>query len=220
MAAGWDRTGIQEIKKNKIEIGAIEQKCHGFYYVQSGDYYYGAFVGSKVLKDADGNYILKKDCENDGLAYDSKGHLVIAYMKLYRTIDNLTTGEVEKALNQYMPAYGYESYDDYILDYYKKPDGSRYESVSELLRNDENALNDLSKYKDMEMPGDDNKVESDPALRYDKFYQNIMGFQVGDAEDMDALLGNIDHGHGHGEWVSNDPSLSIGSYMTDKLDET
>ena len=31
MTAGWDRTGIQEIKKNKIEIGAIEQKCHGFY---------------------------------------------------------------------------------------------------------------------------------------------------------------------------------------------
>lgn len=207
-------------QKTTVEAGTSLVKIGNYYYVRSGDYYYGRFSKNAVLKDAEGNYTLKEDSTNkDVLAYDSKGSKVSTYIKPDRTVNGLMNREIQDALDKYMSAYGYESYDDYILDYYKKPDGSRYESVSELLRNDVNALNDLGK-SGTSMPGNDNTVGSDPAIQYDRFYQHIMGFQVGDAEDMDALLGNMDHEHAHGEWASNDPSLSIGSYMTDKLDET
>ena len=55
------------------------------------------------------------------------------------------TQDVQKALKPYMEEKGYTTYDDYILDYYRKADGSKYDSVSELLKNDSKALKELSR---------------------------------------------------------------------------
>lgn len=55
------------------------------------------------------------------------------------------TSDVRKALKPYMEEKGYTTYDDYILDYYRKADGSKYDSVSELLKNDSKALKELSR---------------------------------------------------------------------------
>ena len=91
--------------------------------------------------------------------------------------------DIQDALEQYMPAKGYKTYDDYILDYYRKPDGSKYDSVSELLKNDPKALKELSR-SGSSMPNDpntgNNTVKMDPSTLYDNFYQNVLSFKVGD----------------------------------------
>lgn len=82
-----------------------------------------------------------------------------------------------------MPAKGYKTYDDYILDYYRKPDGSKYDRVSDLLKNDPKALKELSR-SGSSMPNDpntgNNTVKMDPSTLYDNFYQNVLSFKVGD----------------------------------------
>lgn len=109
----------------------------GRYYVKSGDHYYGGFYKSDVQTTEDGKTVLNKDKNTYTIAYKKtkNGKNVekdYYYGPYTHSSSTLMNQDIQDALEQYMPAKGYETYDDYILDYYRKPDGSKYDSVSEL----------------------------------------------------------------------------------------
>lgn len=216
--------------KTNVPAGTEVELFGGKYYVKSGDHYYGGFSKSDVQTTEDGKTVLNKD---------KKGTYTIAYKKtkngknvekdyyngpFTHSSGALMNQDIRDALEQYMPAKGYETYDDYILDYYRKPDGSKYDSVSELLKNDSKALKELSR-SGWSMPDNpstgNNTVKMDPATLYDNFYQNVLSFKVGDPEKVDAEAGgNVDHDHSHGQWAADGTQETIGDYMADKLNET
>lgn len=138
--------------------------------------------------------------------------------------DALMTSDVRKALKPYMEEKGYTTYDDYIRDYYRKADGSKYDSVSELLKNDPKALKELSR-SGKGMPDNpntgNNTVKMDPSTLYDNFYKNVLSFKVGNQDTVDSEAGgNVDHNHSHGQWAADGTQETIGDYMADKLNET
>lgn len=216
--------------RTDVPAGTEVELFGGKYYVKSGDHYYGGFYKSDVQTTEDGKTVLNKD---------KKGTYTIAYKKtkngknvekdyyngpFTHSSGALMNQDIRDALEQYMPAKGYETYDDYILDYYRKPDGSKYDSVSELLKNDPKALKELSR-SGSSMPNDpntgNNTVKMDPSTLYDNFYQNVLSFKVGDPEKVDAEAGgNVDHNHSHGQWATDGTQETIGDYMAGKLNET
>lgn len=216
--------------KTNVPAGTEVELFGGKYYVKSGDHYYGGFSKSDVQTTEDGKTVLNKD---------KKGTYTIAYKKtkngknvekdyyngpFTHSSGALMNQDIRDALEQYMPAKGYETYDDYILDYYKKADGSKYDSVSDLLKNDPKALKELSR-SGSSMPNDpntgNNTVKMDPATLYDNFYQNVLSFKVGDPKKVDTEAGgNVDHNHSHGQWAADGTQETIGDYMADKLNET
>ena len=216
--------------KTNVPAGTEVELIDGKYYVKSGDHYYGGFYKSDVQTTEDGKTVLNKD---------KKGTYTIAYKKtkngknvekdyyngpFTHSSGALMNQDIRDALEQYMPAKGYETYDDYILDYYRKPDGSKYDSVSELLKNDPKALKELSR-SGSSMPNDpntgNNTVKMDPSTLYDNFYQNVLSFKVGDPKKVDTEAGgNVDHNHSHGQWAADGTQETIGDYMADKLNET
>lgn len=216
--------------KTNVPAGTEVELFGGKYYVKSGDHYYGGFYKSDVQTTEDGKTVLNKD---------KKGTYTIAYKKtkngknvekdyyngpFTHSSGALMDKDIRDALEQYMPAKGYETYDDYILDYYRKPDGSKYDSVSELLKNDPKALKELSR-SGSSMPNDpytgNNTVKMDPSTLYDNFYQNVLSFKVGDPKKVDTEAGgNVDHNHSHGQWAADGTQETIGDYMADKLNET
>lgn len=218
-----------KITKTDVLAGTEVELIGGKYYVKSGDYYYGGFSKSDV-QTKDGKTVLNKDKTNISTSANKKsknGKKV--EMDYYvgpftHSSGALMTQDIQKALKPYMEEMGYETYDDYILDYYKKPDGSKYDSVSELLKNDSDALRDLS-HSGWSMPDNpstgNNTVEMDPATLYDNFYQNILSFKVGDPKKVDTEAGgNVDHDHSHGQWAADGTQETIGDYMAGKLNET
>lgn len=216
--------------KTNVPAGTEVELFGGKYYVKSGDHYYGGFSKSDVQTTEDGKTVLNKD---------KKGTYTIAYKKtkngknvekdyyngpFTHSSGALMNQDIRDALEQYMPAKGYETYDDYILDYYRKPDGSKYDSVSELLKNDPKALKELSR-SGSSMPNDpntgNNTVKMDPSTLYDNFYQNVLSFKVGDPKKVDTEAGgNVDHNHSHGQWAADGTQETIGDYMAGKLNET
>lgn len=216
--------------RTDVPAGTEVELFGGKYYVKSGDHYYGGFYKSDVQTTEDGKTVLNKD---------KKGTYTIAYKKtkngknvekdyyngpFTHSSGALMNQDIRDALEQYMPAKGYETYDDYILDYYRKPDGSKYDSVSELLKNDPKALKELSR-SGSSMPNDpntgNNTVKMDPSTLYDNFYQNVLSFKVGDPKKVDTEAGgNVDHNHSHGQWAADGTQETIGDYMADKLNET
>lgn len=216
--------------RTDVPAGTEVELFGGKYYVKSGDHYYGGFYKSDVQTTEDGKTVLNKD---------KKGTYTIAYKKTKngKNVEKdyyngpythssgaLMNQDIQDALKQYMPAKGYETYDDYILDYYRKPDGSKYDSVSELLKNDPKALKELSR-SGSSMPNDpntgNNTVKMDPSTLYDNFYQNVLSFKVGDPKKVDTEAGgNVDHNHSHGQWAADGTQETIGDYMADKLNET
>lgn len=184
--------------KTNVPAGTEVELFGGKYYVKSGDHYYGGFSKSDVQTTEDGKTVLNKD---------KKGTYTIAYKKtkngknvekdyyngpFTHSSGALMNQDIRDALEQYMPAKGYETYDDYILDYYRKPDGSKYDSVSELLKNDPKALKELSR-SGSSMPNDpntgNNTVKMDPSTLYDKFYKNVLSFKVGNQDTVDSEAG-------------------------------
>lgn len=216
--------------KTNVPAGTEVELFGGKYYVKSGDHYYGGFSKSDVQTTEDGKTVLNKD---------KKGTYTIAYKKtkngknvekdyyngpFTHSSGALMNQDIRDALEQYMPAKGYETYDDYILDYYRKPDGSKYDSVSELLKNDPKALKELSR-SGSSMPNDpntgNNTVKMDPSTLYDKFYKNVLSFKVGNQDTVDSEAGgNVDHNHSHGQWAADGTQETIGDYMAGKLNET
>ena len=216
--------------KTDVPAGTEVELINGKYYVKSGDHYYGAFSKNDIQTTEDGKTVLNKD---------KKGTYTLAYKKtkngkkiepdyyvgpFTHSSGALMTSDIRKALTPYMKEKGYETYDDYILDYYRKPNGSKYDSVSDLLKNDSNALRDLSR-SGWGMPDNpstgNNTVKMDPATLYDNFYQNVLSFKVGDPKKVDSeASGNEDHGHSHGQWAADGTQETIGDYMAGKLNET
>ena len=214
-----------------LEKGTEVVLINGYYYVKSGDHYYGKLSkgSTKVETTADGRTVLTESKSNvSTLVYDNKGKKDCAFGHYDR--QNATMVDLRPALEKYMAFYGYSSYDDYILDYYKKSDGTKYDSVEELLRNNKDAQASLlhsgnampgNSYKNPNGPLGDASSTMDPSTIYDNFYQNILSFKVGDPDKVDSeASGNEDHGHSHGSWASDGTQETIGDYMVGKLNET
>ena len=215
--------------RTDVPAGTEVELINGKYYVRSGDHYYGGFSKNDVQTTDDGKIVLNKDKNTSTRAYKkvSNGKKVATDDILGRqnhSSDALMTSDVRKALKPYMEEKGYTTYDDYILDYYRKADGSKYDSVSELLKNDSKALKELSR-SGSSMPNDpntgNNTVKMDPSTLYDNFYKNVLSFKVGNQDTVDSEAGgNVDHNHSHGQWAADGTQETIGDYMADKLNET
>lgn len=215
--------------RTDVPAGTEVELINGKYYVRSGNHYYGGFSKNDVQTTDDGKIVLNKDKNTSTRAYKkvSNGKKVATDDILGRqnhSSDALMTSDVRKALKPYMEEKGYTTYDDYILDYYRKADGSKYDSVSELLKNDPKALKELSR-SGMNMPDNpntgNNTVKMDPSTLYDNFYKNVLSFKVGNQDTVDSEAGgNVDHNHSHGQWAADGTQETIGDYMADKLNET
>ena len=215
--------------KTNVPAGTEVELINGKYYVKSGDHYYGGFSKSDVQTTDDGKTVLINDKNASTLAYKKttngkkveKDYYVCPYTHSSGT---LMVSDVRNALKPYMKDKGYTTYDDYILDYYRKANGSKYDSVSELLKNDPKALKELS-HSGMNMPDNpntgNNTVKMDPSTLYDNFYKNVLSFKVGNQDTVDSEAGgNVDHNHSHGQWAADGTQETIGDYMADKLNET
>lgn len=215
--------------KTNVPAGTEVELINGKYYVKSGDHYYGGFSKSDVQTTEDGKTVLINDKNTYTLAYKKTKNGKNVEKDYYNgpfthSSSALMNQDIRDALEQYMPAKGYKTYDDYILDYYKKPNGSKYDSVSELLKNDPKALKELSR-SGSSMPNDpntgNNTVKMDPSTLYDNFYKNVLSFKVGNQDTVDSEAGgNVDHNHSHGQWAADGTQETIGDYMADKLNET
>lgn len=215
--------------KTNVPAGTEVELIDGKYYVKSGDHYYGGFYKSDVQTTEDGKTVLINDKNTYTLAYKKTKNGKKVEKDYYNgpfthSSSALRNQDIQDALEQYMPAKGYKTYDDYILDYYRKPDGSKYDRVSDLLKNDPKALKELSR-SGSSMPNDpntgNNTVKMDPSTLYDNFYQNVLSFKVGDPKKVDTEAGgNVDHNHSHGQWAADGTQETIGDYMADKLNET
>lgn len=215
--------------RTDVPAGTEVELINGKYYVKSGDHYYGGFSKNDVQTTDDGKIVLNKDKNTSTRAYKkvSNGKKVATDDILGRqnhSSDALMTQDIRKALKPYMAEKGYKTYDDYILDYYKKPNGTKYDSVSELLKNDPKALKELSR-SGKGMPDNpntgNNTVKMDPSTLYDNFYKNVLSFKVGNQDTVDSEAGgNVDHNHSHGQWAADGTQETIGDYMADKLNET
>lgn len=215
--------------RTDVPAGTEVELIDGKYYVKSGDHYYGGFYKSDVQTTEDGKTVLINDKNTNTLAYKKTKNGKKVEKDYYNgpfthSSSALMNQDIQDALEQYMPAKGYKTYDDYILDYYRKPDGSKYDSVSELLKNDPKALKELSR-SGSSMPNDpntgNNTVKMDPSTLYDNFYKNVLSFKVGNQDTVDSEAGgNVDHNHSHGQWAADGTQETIGDYMADKLNET
>ena len=215
--------------RTDVPAGTEVELINGKYYVKSGDHYYGGFSKSDVQTTEDGKTVLNKDKNTSTLAYKKTKNGKKVEKDYYNGPFTHSSGalmnqDVRKALKPYMEEKGYTTYDDYILDYYRKADGSKYDSVSELLKNDPKALKELSR-SGKGMPDNpntgNNTVKMDPSTLYDNFYKNVLSFKVGDPKKVDTEAGgNVDHNHSHGQWAADGTQETIGDYMADKLNET
>ena len=187
------------------------------------EYYYKLdYANTSLVKEVDGKKVLADTVQNTSILYTEKGTEDSAFGHYDRETTDLIA--LRSAIKKYMEAYGYASYDDYILDYYKKPDGSKYDRVSDLLKNDPKALKELSR-SGSSMPNDpntgNNTVKMDPSTLYDNFYKNVLSFKVGNQDTVDSEAGgNVDHNHSHGQWAADGTQETIGDYMAGKLNET
>ena len=194
--------------KTNVPAGTEVELIDGKYYVKSGDHYYGGFYKSDVQTTEDGKTVLINDKNTYTLAYKKTKNGKKVEKDYYNgpfthSSSALMNQDIQDALEQYMPAKGYKTYDDYILDYYRKPDGSKYDRVSDLLKNDPKALKELSR-SGSSMPNDpntgNNTVKMDPSTLYDNFYKNVLSFKVGNQDTVDSEAGgNGDHERCHDE---------------------
>ena len=215
--------------RTDVPAGTEVELINGKYYVKSGDHYYGGFSKSDVQTTEDGKTVLNKDKNTSTLAYKKTKNGKKVEKDYYNGPFTHSSGalmnqDVQKALKPYMEEKGYTTYDDYILDYYRKADGSKYDSVSELLKNDSKALKELSR-SGKGMPDNpntgNNTVKMDPSTLYDNFYKNVLSFKVGNQDTVDSEAGgNVDHNHSHGQWAADGTQETIGDYMAGKLNET
>lgn len=218
-----------QITRTDVPAGTEVELINGKYYVKSGDHYYGGFSKSDVQTTEDGKTVLINDKNTSTLAYKKTKNGKKVEKDYYvgpftHSSGALMNRDVQKALKPYMEEKGYTTYDDYILDYYRKADGSKYDSVSELLKNDPKALKELSR-SGKGMPDNpntgNNTVKMDPSTLYDNFYKNVLSFKVGNQDTVDSEAGgNVDHNHSHGQWAADGTQETIGDYMADKLNET
>lgn len=112
--------------KTNVPAGTEVELIDGKYYVKSGDHYYGGFYKSDVQTTEDGKTVLINDKNTYTLAYKKTKNGKKVEKDYYNgpfthSSSALMNQDIQDALEQYMPAKGYKTYDDYILDYYLAP---------------------------------------------------------------------------------------------------
>ncbi len=212
-----------ELTKQTFPTGTQLVKKGSYYYIEGKGCYYGKFSSSDVTKKTvDGTviYELKKDKTNvTPYAYSESGVKKTYEKQLGRCDSQLMNSDVKSALSQYMQAHNY-TYESYILEYYNNRDNTQYQSIKDLVLNNENAL------KELEYHTTDLKYSIDTVVpyKYNNFYQNILSFNVGDSDTMQKFLEeyktNEKDGHDDGYWSYAGTDLTIGDYMADKLNKT
>ena len=212
--------------KPRIEKGTPVKEIDGKYYVYSeaADCYYGGFTDTQVVEDPNnpGHYVVKSTTSSKvSEAIKEDGSKYYAPWVRGGSLDATRpkASDVQTALNKYF-SQNHTTLEDEILKYYNNADGTNYTSIEELLANNPNAEKELTS-------GEGATTALNPLIirsssQYDDFYKNILSFNVGSKDDMDAFLSgdSVDHGHGHGSWASDGNQMTIGDYMADKLNET
>lgn len=216
--------------KYTFPAGTQLEKKGNYYYVVGNGCYYGRFYssGSDVITNAAGAYVLKNEKRVITYYYNSKFQPE-TYTKQYGRCDSLMVGEVQSAVNKYMQAHDY-TYESYILEYYNNRDNTQYQTINELVQNNEDVLKELGFYTlnffEKDENGKDKPIEIDIEVpnKYNDFYKNILSFNVGDSDEMQKFLEeyktNEKDGHDDGYWSHAGTNLTIGDYMADKLNKT
>ena len=206
--------------KYTFPAGTQLEKKGNYYYVVGNGCYYGRFYssGSDVITNAAGAYVLKNEKRVITYYYNSKFQPE-TYTKQYGRCDSLMVGEVQSAVNKYMQAHDY-TYESYILEYYNNRDNTQYQTIKDLVLNNENVLKELE-YHTIDL---NCSVDTDVPYKYNNFYKNILSFNVGDSDTMQEFLEkyktNEEKGHDDGYWSYAGTNLTIGDYMADKLNKT
>lgn len=215
----WDRTV-------SVPAGTAVVKKGNYYYVVADDgYYYGKISSSYV--DTTTN-TLKKTCtkaKSQVYTESADGSLVEEnyYRIMMRGGDNsklrATPGDVNKALTKYLRSNN-TTVEKELLDYYNAQLDTDYTELSQLLIEQPEVSDELHN----EGIALNRYVTYYSSNQYDNFYKNLLSFNVGSEEDMKKFLTDASTGsgnsQGHGEWSSDGYNMTIGDYMTDKLDET
>ena len=193
-----------------------------YYAVKTGDYYV-TFNWSDVqttIENGKKIYSLKKDKKNyTTSAWNSEGKS-ITYEMQYKRGEAENVKYIKQSIQSYMNEHNY-TYESYILEYYNKRDNTQYQTINELVQNNEDALKELGCH----MVDLDYTINTEvPSIKYDNFYKNILSFNVGDSDEMQKFLEeyktNEKDGHDDGYWSYAGTNLTIGDYMADKLNKT
>lgn len=212
----------KELTKQTFPAGTQVVKKGSYYYVEGNGCYYGKFYSSDVKKNTVYGvvtYELKSDKTVTAYAYNANGGKVTYEKQLGRCDSQLMNSDVTSALNKYMQAHDY-TYESYILEYYNNRDNTQYQTIKDLVLNNENVLKELEYHtKDLNC-----SVDTDVPYKYNNFYKNILSFNVGDSDTMQEFLEkyktNEEKGHDDGYWSYAGTNLTIGDYMADKLNKT
>ena len=193
------------------DAGTELVKIGSKYYVKNGEYY--VYISSPSVistTDEEGNttYTLKSKKSNvTTTAYDENGVKV----PVYYTRNNASSSNVKSAVTSYLETYYDGSYEEYILAYYNKQDGTAYTSLNDLLAGNDAASATLYGTTARSLAS----LTVNSAANYNNFYQSILSLVIGDAEDVEAYEEQYDP-----EWASKEGEHTIADYMIDKLNET
>ena len=195
-------------------------------YIKGNDCYYGRFPCTNAYvetKNVNGTitYVLKKDTKVYSVsAYNKNGNWIHEEIQLSDRCDSgLKPNDVKSKVNEYMQAHNY-TYESYILEYYNNRDNTQYQTIDELVQNNEKALKELA-YHTVDLGYN---IQTEVPVKYNNFYKNVLSFNVGDSDKMQKFLEdyktNEKDGHDDGYWSYAGTNLTIGDYMADKLNKT
>lgn len=136
---------------------------------------------------------------------------------------------VDKEVKTYLQnTYGQDSVaanlNAYLLDYYNSKDGTAYQTIDELVKNNPDAKAELTKTdtsgnKFFKLNGEEFIVDAHlETERYNQFYQALLSFAYGNKEDIDKLLGEMTETNGRFEydndsWTDNGYLNALYYYM-------
>ena len=221
----------QNLTKDDIKIGTPVYRIGSKYYLYSEKYdcYYCEFNSAQVKEEprGSGNYVVRLVPSSGKTNYAIKADGSKYYAPYMRGSEisaiRASARKIQDALNQYLSKHS-TTLEGEVLKYYNDKDGTAYSTIEELLLNNSDAVNELTRAGETDNGSlatlDPMRIHS--SSQYDDFYNRIFSFRVGSQEEMDQLLGNdsVDHRHGHGQWASDGYEMTIGDYMADKLNET
>lgn len=116
----------------------------------------------------------------------------------------------------------------YLLDYYNSKDGTAYQTIDELVKNNPDAKAELTKTdtsgnKFFKLNGEEFIVDAHlETERYNQFYQALLSFAYGNKEDIDKLLGEMTEmndgrfEYDNDSWTDNGYMNALYYYMAHK----
>ncbi len=141
-------------------------------------------------------------------------------------------GYVDNQVKKYLQnTYGQDSVaanlNAYLLDYYNSKDGTAYQTIDELVKNNPEAKTELTKTatsgnKWFDINGEKFVVDAHlETEKYNQFYQALLSFAYGNKEDIDKLLGEMTETDGRFEydndsWTDNGYMNALYYYMAHK----